>query len=140
RSALKAKARNKLPRSLGCQEKRPRRSDPAGLFLGRLCGGERTFLSPKGRVFLRQFPPAIPTHDLVRTLAQILFRTPSPQNPFPIISASGSSFPMKQEKFPPRPAAPHDDAAPAPFTPVPLHARRTGWTPERQVGFIEALA
>jgi hypothetical protein len=47
---------------------------------------------------------------------------------------------MKQEEIPPRPAAPHDDAAPAPFTPVPLHARRTGWTPERQVGFIEALA
>lgn len=47
---------------------------------------------------------------------------------------------MKQEKFPPRPAAPHDDAAPAPFTPVPLRARHDGWTPERQVGFIEALA
>jgi hypothetical protein len=47
---------------------------------------------------------------------------------------------MKQEKIPPRPAAPHDDAAPAPFTSVPLRARHDGWTPERQVGFIEALA
>ncbi|WP_326913877.1 hypothetical protein [Sphingopyxis chilensis] len=53
---------------------------------------------------------------------------------------------MKQEKIPPRPAAPHDDAAPAPshapaaFAPVALRARHDGWTPERQVGFIEALA
>lgn len=53
---------------------------------------------------------------------------------------------MKQEKIPPRPAAPHDDAAPAPsnapaaFAPAVLRARHDGWTPERQVGFIEALA
>jgi hypothetical protein len=28
----------------------------------------------------------------------------------------------------------------APFTPVPLRARHDGWTPEKQVAFIEALA
>ena len=53
---------------------------------------------------------------------------------------------MKPEKIPARPAAPHDDAAPAPchapaaFAPAVLRARHDGWTPERQVGFIEALA
>jgi hypothetical protein len=38
---------------------------------------------------------------------------------------------------------PHFPLAPVPdrsFTPVPVKPRRDGWTPERQVGFIEALA
>ena len=33
-----------------------------------------------------------------------------------------------------------DKAAPTPFDPVPLRRRHDGWTPERQIGFIEALA
>lgn len=58
---------------------------------------------------------------------------------------------MQQDKIPPRPAvrskvsgtkAPRKPrAAPAPaFTPATLRARHDGWTPERQVAFIEALA
>lgn len=38
-------------------------------------------------------------------------------------------------------SAPEDDGLPIPaFTPVPVRPRHDGWTPERQVDFIEALA
>jgi hypothetical protein len=53
---------------------------------------------------------------------------------------------MEPDDTSPRPADACDDAAsaspltPAPFAPAPLRARHDGWTPERQVGFIEALA
>lgn len=54
---------------------------------------------------------------------------------------------MKQENVPPRPAARRAKSrgaasssdAPS-FEPVPLRPRHDGWTPERQVAFIEALA
>ena len=53
---------------------------------------------------------------------------------------------MKHSNIPPRPAAPRAApradarAAASDFIPVALHARHNGWTPERQVAFIEALA
>lgn len=48
---------------------------------------------------------------------------------------------MQQDQTPFRLADACDDASPAPsFTPVELRARHDGWTPERQVAFIEALA
>lgn len=48
---------------------------------------------------------------------------------------------MEQDAPSPRPADACDDAASAsPLTPVAVRARHDGWTPERQVGFIEALA
>jgi len=49
---------------------------------------------------------------------------------------------MKHSNIPPRLAAPRADAraAASDFIPVALHARHNGWTPERQVAFIEALA
>lgn len=54
---------------------------------------------------------------------------------------------MKQEKIPPRPAAGRGRTSPkAPrpavpgYVPVPLRHRHDGWTPDRQMDFIEALA
>ncbi len=53
---------------------------------------------------------------------------------------------MEQDDDPLRPADARDDDAsassltPAPFAPASLRARHDGWTPERQVEFIEALA
>lgn len=49
---------------------------------------------------------------------------------------------MKQDKIPPRPAAGRSKArtaAPA-YVPMPLRRRHDGWTPDRQLDFIEALA
>jgi len=51
---------------------------------------------------------------------------------------------MKQENIPPRPAAGRArkarPAVPDNYAPVPLRERRDGWTPDRQLDFIEALA
>ncbi|MBO9695292.1 MAG: hypothetical protein J7499_03755 [Sphingopyxis sp.] len=49
---------------------------------------------------------------------------------------------MKQEKIPPRPAAGRAKrrAAVPDYVPVPLRRRHDGWTPDRQLDFIEALA
>jgi hypothetical protein len=54
---------------------------------------------------------------------------------------------MKQQKIPPRPAgagAPKPRKARRPavpdYVPVPLRQRHDGWTPDRQMDFIEALA
>lgn len=47
---------------------------------------------------------------------------------------------MTQDNIPPRPADARDDAPAASFAPIELRARHDGWTPERQVAFIEALA
>lgn len=54
---------------------------------------------------------------------------------------------MKQEQIPPRPAAgggPKSSKAPRAavpdYVPVPLRRRHDGWTPDRQMDFIEALA
>lgn len=50
---------------------------------------------------------------------------------------------MKQENIPPRPAAPRSSkrrAVPDDYVLVPLRHRHDGWTPDRQLDFIEALA
>ena len=49
---------------------------------------------------------------------------------------------MKQEKIPTRPAASRakQRAAVPDYVPVPLRRRHDGWTPDRQLDFIEALA
>lgn len=48
---------------------------------------------------------------------------------------------MKQEKIPPRPAGgSKEPPAFSDYVPVALRARHNGWTPDRQLDFIEALA
>lgn len=53
--------------------------------------------------------------------------------------AAARSLRCMKQWPPPRPRAPHRRRVPA-FHPVPVGARRDGWTPERQAGFIGMLA